>query len=50
MHEPCLHGRFAGGGTELLDDVFEDLLIVLITEKKVGDNRDVSLVKPTDCT
>ena len=32
----CLRGRFAGGGTELLDDVFEDLLVVLITETKGG--------------
>ena len=31
-----LHGRFAGGRTELLDDVFEDRLVVLITETKGG--------------
>ena len=31
-----LRGRFAGGGTELLDDVFEDLLVTLIMETKGG--------------
>ena len=31
-----LHGRFAGGRTELLDDVFEDRLVALITETKGG--------------
>ena len=31
-----LRGRFAGGGTELVDDVFEDLLVALITETKGG--------------